>query len=85
MDNRPTLEPTTLSSLVAIGLAKVESAQSIKRLDGWEPFTIDLYLAKFGCHWPQGSGDISFFIYHVTSSGQVIAESRNFAGCSPSA
>ena len=96
MDNRPALKPTPLSSLVAIGLTEVETffishvitwsdAQNVKRLDWWWPFTINVYLAKFGGHRPWGSGDISFFIYHVTSSDHIIARSRNFAGCGPSA
>ena len=69
MDNRPALEPTTLSSLVAIRLAKVKMffighvitsirAESAKRLDGWWPFTSNFYLAKFGSHRSRGSGDI---------------------------
>ena len=60
-------------------------AQSVRRLNWWWPFTINLYLAKFGSHRRRGSGDISFFIYHVTSSSHIIAGSRNFADCGPSA
>ena len=94
--NRPALESTTLSSLVAMGLAEVRitffishvitltRAQNVKRLDGWWPFIINLYLAKFGSHRSRGSGDILFFICHVTSCGHVIAGSRYFAGCCPS-
>ena len=74
VDNRSPLEPTTLSSLVAIGLAEVEiitffishvitwlRAQRVKRLDEWLPFTINLYFSKFGSHRSRGSEDISFF------------------------
>ena len=60
-------------------------AQSFKRLDGWWFFSINLYLCRFGSHRPQGSGDISFFIYQVTSCGHVIAGSRKCTGWSPSA
>ena len=60
-------------------------AQSIKRLDGRWPFTINLYLVKFGNHRSRGSGDISLFICHLTSCGHVITGSRNFAGFSLSA
>ena len=60
-------------------------AQSVKRLDGWWSFIINLYLSKFGSHSLRGSGDISLFICHVTSCGHVIAGSRNFVGCGPSA
>ena len=49
------------------------------------PFTINLYLSKFGSHRPQGSRNISFSICHVTLCGYVIAGSRNFSGCGPSA
>ena len=97
VDNRLVLEPTTRSTLVAIGLAEVEiyrfyqhvitwsGAQSAKRHNGWRSFTVNLYLVKFGSHRPRGSGDISFFIYHVISCGHVIIESHNFADCRPSA
>ena len=60
-------------------------AQSVKRLDGWWPFTINLYLSKFGSHSPRGSGNISSFICHMTSWGHVITGSRNSSGCGPSA
>ena len=60
-------------------------AKIVKRLDGWCSFTIILYLFKFGSHSLQGSGDILFFICRVTLCGQVIARSRNFPGCGPSA
>ena len=40
--------------------------------NGWWPFTINLYLVKCGSHRPRRSGDISFFISHVTSCGHVI-------------
>ena len=46
---------------------------------------INLYLSKFGSQSLRGSGDISFFICHVTSCGHVISGSRDFAGCAPSA
>ena len=59
-------------------------AQSVKRLDGWWSFIINLYLSKFGSHRSWGSGDILFFICHVTSCGHVIEGSRNFAGNGPS-
>ena len=59
-------------------------AQSVKRLDGWWSFIINLYLSKFGSHTLWGKGDISFFICHVTSCGHLIAGSRKFAGCGPS-
>ena len=49
--------------------------QSIKRLNGWWPFTINLYLVNFASHSPRGSGDISFFISHVTSCGHVTKRS----------
>ena len=58
--------------------------QSVKRLNGWWSFIINPFLSKFGSHSLRGSGDISFFICHVTSCGHVIAGSRNFAGCGPS-
>ena len=60
-------------------------AQSLKRLHGWWSFIINLYLSKFGSHRSWGSGDILFFICHVTSCGHVIEGSRNFAGNGPSA
>ena len=46
--------------------------QSVKRLSGWWPFTINLHLVKFGSHGPRGSGDVSFFISYVTSCDHVI-------------
>ena len=49
--------------------------QSIKRLNGWWPFTINLHLVNFASHSPRGSGDISFFISHVTSCGHVTKRS----------
>ena len=60
-------------------------AKSVKRLDRWWSFITNLYLPNFGSHSPRGSGDISFFISHVTSFGNVIAGSYNFAGCGHSA
>ena len=45
--------------------------QSIRRLNGWWPFTINLHLVNFASHSPRGSGDISFFVSHVTSCGHV--------------
>ena len=47
-------------------------SQSIKRLNGWRSFTINLFLPKFGSYRHYGSADISFFITHVTSCGHVI-------------
>ena len=41
-------------------------------LNGWWPFTINLQFIKFGSHRSRGSGDISFFISHVSSCGHVI-------------
>ena len=49
--------------------------QSIKRLNGWWPFAINLHLVNFASHSPRGSGDISFFISHVTSCGHVTKRS----------
>ena len=46
--------------------------QSVKWLDGWWPFTINLHHDRCGSHRPRRSGDISFFISHVTSCGHVI-------------
>ena len=40
--------------------------QSIKRLNGWWPFTINIHLVNFGSHRPRRHGDISLFISHVT-------------------
>ena len=40
--------------------------QSIKRLNGWWPFTINLHLVNFSSHRLCGSGDISYFFSHVT-------------------
>ena len=59
-------------------------AQSVKRLDGWWSFIINLYLFKFGSHSPEANRVILFFICHMTSCGHVITGSRDFAGCSPS-
>ena len=50
--------------------------QSVKSLNGWWPFTINLHLVKFGSHGPRGSGDILFFISHVTSCDYVIIGSN---------
>ena len=60
------------------------TCQSVKGLDGWSSFITNLYLSKFSSHSLRGSGNISFFICHMTSCGHVIAGSRNFAGCGPS-
>ena len=93
VDNNPPLEPTNLSHSfrgrrnIPVFISQVitwSRGQSVKRLDGWWSFIINLYLSKFGSHSLRGSGDISFFICHVTSCGHVIAGSRNFAGCGPS-
>ena len=46
--------------------------QSIKRLNGWWPFTINLHLVKFGSHRPRRSGKYIVFISHVTSCDHVI-------------
>ena len=46
--------------------------QSVKRLNRWWPFTINLHLVKFGSHRSRGGGDIPFFISHVTSCGHVV-------------
>ena len=52
VDNKPALEPTTLSSFLAIVIVEVEighviswsPGQSVKSLDGWWSFIINLYL-----------------------------------------
>ena len=58
--------------------------QSVKRLNGWSSFIINLYLSKFGSHSLPGSGDILLFICYMTSCGHVNTGSRNFAGFGPS-
>ena len=50
--------------------------QSIKRLNGQWPFTINLHFLKFGSHGPRGSGEKSLFISHVTSYDHVIIGSN---------
>ena len=94
VDNKPALEPKFLSHSsrgsrnITFFISHVIiwwRAQSVKRLDGWWYFFTNLYLSKFDSHSLRRGGDISFFICHVTSCGHVIAGSRNFAGCGPSA
>ena len=82
-DNRLALEPTTLSSLVAICLAKLKHNVFCQLCDDliicskhqktWfmVTHTIYLYLFKFSSHRPRGSEDISFLIWQVTSYGHA--------------
>ena len=82
-DNRLALEPTTLSSLVAICLAKLKYNVFCQLCDHliicskhqktWfmVAHTIYLYLSKFSSHRPRGSEDISFLIWQVTSYGHA--------------
>ena len=91
VDKKLALRPATLSSFLAIVLAEVNitffishvitwsRVRGLKRLLGWWYFIINFYLSKFGSHSLRGSGDISFFICHMTSCGHVTAGSRNFA------
>ena len=84
MGNTPAIKPTTLSSLVAMFLQKLRHNvfichvitwsrdQSVKWLNAWWSFTINLHIVKCGSHRPHGSGDILFFISHVTSCSHVI-------------
>ena len=94
VDNNPPLEPTNLSHSfrgsrnIPVFISQVitwSRGQSVKRLDGWWSFIINLYLSKVGSHSFRGRGDISFFICRVTSCGRVIAGSRTSAGSGPSA
>ena len=73
VDNRPALEPTTLSCIqrsrgrwnITFLISHVitrSRAQSVKRLDGWWPFIKYLYLFKLGSHRSRGSGDILLFM-----------------------
>ena len=45
---------------------------------------MNLYFSNFTSQSLLGSGDISFFIWYVTSWNHVMAGSCNFAGCGPS-
>ena len=67
---------TTLQSLGSAGIVKVEiycfwfvtwpRDRCVTWFCRWDPIILSHYPAKFGVHRPRESGDITFFICHVT-------------------
>ena len=67
---------TTLQRLGSVGLVKVEiycfwfatwpRDRCVTRFCKWDPIILSHYPAQFGVHRPCESGDITFFICHVT-------------------
>ena len=44
----------------------------------WKPFTVSHHLPMFGGHWSSGTGDIKYWICHITLQNHVIEGSCNF-------
>ena len=89
MDESSLWYVTALTSLVTISIVVVEvqSFWLVKRplvkpmfkwLYKWKPLAVSHHFAMFGEYWSNSSGDIKYFVCHLTAQNPVIEGSSNF-------